>query len=451
MNRRKINISGSAIKFDPIAVSDIDLNHMLYGNYIGVQYVFQNNLGVDNLAKATRKLCEQFPALSGCLEFKTRSIIPNTCPVQFRHQTNWPGSASDYMTAGTIQARRRDFVLEPDRRTFIRGAAPVMTLCLTDFEGGGSILGIAINHVLTDAAGFHKTANHLAQIYSAFCQGAPPPDWPYSSKIPVFDFGTNRSRHDWQAQLSEFSWAKPAKIGGLSGAPMRNIVLWSMGKIASQNRLAVVLNRDQVADLKDAVLKQSGEEWISTNVAICAHFASIMARLIGRKRPSKPFRVGQLLDLRGRYFDENKDLQRDFIGNAILIHTQHTGFEPGIPNYDRKAFAKFFKKSVAELDGQSLRRRLDLIADGLRHGYTYPGLEMSDPLLAVNNQSKMPVYDIDFNGQSPDRVIPQDVGDNIMFFSAPKGGIEIYLRDILNPKRQALLQQDEWRQRIFSF
>ena len=424
---------------------------MLYGNYIGVQYVFNNNLDVDNLAKATRKLCEQFPALSGHLNFKTRSINSSKSPVHFCHQPNWPGSAADHMTAGTIQARRRDFVLEPDRRTFIRGAAPVMTLCLTDFEDGGSILGIAINHVLTDAAGFHKTAKHLAILYTAFCQASPPPDWPYKSKLGVFDFGTNRNQKDWQAQLSAFSWAKPAKISGLSGAPMRNIVLWSMGKIASQNRLAVALNRDQVAGLKDAVLKQSGEEWISTNVAISAHFASIMARLIGQKRPNKPFRVGQLLDLRGRYFDRDNDLQRNFIGNAILIHTQHTRFEPGTPNYDRKAFAKFFKKSVAELDGQSLRRRLDLIADGLRHGYTYPGLEMSDPLLAVNNQSKMQVYDIEFGGQTPARVIPQDVGDNIMFFPAQNGGIEVYLRDILNPKRQALLEQNEWQRQIFSF
>ena len=61
----------------------------------------------------------------------------------------------------------------------------------------------------------------------------------------------------------------------------------------------------------------------------------------------------------------------------------------------------------------------------------------------------MPVYNLEFGGQSPLRVIPQDVGDNIMFFPAPNGSVEIYIRDILNPKRQAKLETPKWQAQIY--
>ena len=63
----------------------------------------------------------------------------------------------------------------------------------------------------------------------------------------------------------------------------------------------------------------------------------------------------------------------------------------------------------------------------------------------------MPVYDGRFDGQKPTQIYPQDVGDNIMFFPAPDGGIDIYIRDIVNPQGQQKLLTPEWQERIFDF
>jgi len=63
----------------------------------------------------------------------------------------------------------------------------------------------------------------------------------------------------------------------------------------------------------------------------------------------------------------------------------------------------------------------------------------------------MPVYDVRFDGQKPARIYPQDVGDNIMFFSAPDGGVEIYIRDIVNPLGQQKLLTPEWQAQIYNF
>ena len=61
----------------------------------------------------------------------------------------------------------------------------------------------------------------------------------------------------------------------------------------------------------------------------------------------------------------------------------------------------------------------------------------------------MPIYDIQFDGQKPLRIYPQDVGDNIMFFPAPDDGVEIYIRDIVNPGAQTKLLEPQWQNMIF--
>ena len=71
-------------------------------------------------------------------------------------------------------------------------------------------------------------------------------------------------------------------------------------------------------------------------------------------------------------------------------------------------------------------------------------------MMCVNNQSKMRVYDIFFDGAKPQRIIPQDVGDNIMFFPMPCGGVEVYLRDVQDGSRTKLLYEPYWRNRIYA-
>ena len=448
---KRLKIPQTPGNFSDAAASGIDMNHMIYGAYLGVQYVFNDTLDANALSRAVGVLCAQFPLLTGRIDYFNKTIVRCQNPLFLSHQVNYPGSAIDHAQIGTIQTNRFDFVDEPSRRHILKGDGPLITIKLTEFSQGGSILGLAINHVITDATGFHKLTHHLAAIYRTELVGSDHPDWPFFTRLKAFEFGTNRNRNEWVRDLKIYGWSKPAKMQGVLGAPMRWMIVFGMSTIAKQNRLVISFTRDQIAQLKDTVHAESGEDWISTNVAISAHFASIMARLLASDRRHKPFRIGQLLDLRDRYFEDDRSEQSNFIGNAILIHTEKAKFPGDIKRYDRGAFARFFKKTLSEIDTQSLQHRMDLIADSLRLGYNYPGLEMSDPLLAVNNQSKMPVYDVEFGNQRPIRVIPQDVGDNIMFFPAPDGGMEIYIRDILNPTRQAKLETTQWQDRIFDF
>jgi len=305
--------------------------------------------------------------------------------------------------------------------------------------------------VLVDAAGFHRLARRLAEIYTARQQGTDLPDTQLTNRLDVFEFGTDRSKTETLTALAEAELPKPVKIKGMIGGVIRSAIIRELDKLSLNSRIVIAMNAVNIARLKQTVLIESGEDWISTNMALSAHFTRIMARLIYGEKPREEVQIGQLLDLRSRYFETSRETQAEFIGNAILIHTETARFPGGLQNTSRAALARFFKRSLTRVNADYLQQRLDLISDGLRHGYNYPGLDLKNPMIALNNQSKMPVYDLAFGTQIPLRVIPQDVGDNIMFFPTPDGGVEIYIRDILKPERQEKLLTREWQDRIFDF
>ncbi|NNC37825.1 MAG: hypothetical protein EX271_00665 [Acidimicrobiales bacterium] len=437
---------------DPVrTVSPIDENHLLYGNFLGVQYVFKDALDPECLAGALYDLFFHYPALAGVYNQTNSSIIEYSDGIKLQVIEDIRGSFTDHCKFGTVQSDRSNFVDEPNRRDVLGGKANLTSCKLSIFKDGGCNLGLAISHVLVDAAGFHLLANQLARFYTHRSNKTEAVASPAVYDLDVFTFGTDRSRSETIAALDEADLKKPMKIRGLIGGLLKNIIVKALDGMAKNNRVVIHFTANDVARLKQKVLEESSEDWISTNVALSAHFTKIMAMLMYGDKPKSKVQIGQLLDLRGRYFDQNSDQQNDYVGNAILIHTSKPEFADGIQNTSRGSLAKWFKSNLSGINADYLKTRLDLIADCLRLGYSYPGLELKDPMIALNNQSKMPVYDLEFGGNAPQRVIPQDVGDNIMFFPTPDGGIEIYIRDILNPKRQQLLLTNEWQAKIFDF
>ena len=426
----------------PKKVNFIDVNHMTYGNFIGVLYVFTHALDEDRLRSAWDRLQEELPTLSGRYDRAKQSIVSKEKSALVAQNSGL--KLEEFSARRNEQDLRAKFINEPDRKSVLAGRAPLASLTLTRLNELGSVMGLAINHVITDAGGFHKIAARLSEIYSYPAHDRPDP---FITDLAAFEFGTSRDWPNTKKELTKQGLKPPAPMTGVKGFLPYNLILWSMKKITAQQRLHIHLSADQVQKLKATALEESGEDWISTNAALCAHFAAIMIQLIHKGSPEKSIRMGQLLDLRSRYFDDPSNLQNRFIGNAILIHTELAQLE----HYDRGSLTRFFKTMAGGLTPEFVRSRLDVISDSLRHGRTYPGLEMSTPLLAVNNQTKMPVYDIDFDDVKPIQVIPQDVGDNIMFFPASDGGVDVFIRDILNPKRQAKLDTPEWQARIFDF
>ena len=429
------------------SVSPIDENHLLYGNFIGLQYIFEKGLDVAALKKAIDLLTSQFPALSGRYQASSSGIKPSkkAAPLNIYRS---PKSIAEIIHA----PERPNALHQPKRRSVLRGRAPLSTFTLTEFEDGGMILGIAISHVLTDAAGFHLLIRHLSEIYTAILSKKTPPEFPFTAHLDVFEFGTGQSKQASLTRLAQRGLPKPLPIKGLLGGFIKALIIKAMDKSVQDNPpIRLLFSPKHITQLKQSVLSKSGEDWISTNTALCAHFTSIIAKLSYGDNLKPEMQIGQLLDLRGRYFKDNIQAQSRYIGNAILIHIDKAEFPEGLQKTSRGALARYFKDRQSKTTPQDIQDKLNLLADCLRHGFTNPELDVKNPIISLNNQSKMPVYDIDFGRQTPLRIIPQDVGDNIMFFPAPNGGIEIYIRDIVNPLRQRDLLTPKWQKQIFDF
>lgn len=437
------------------AVSPIDENHLLYGNFIGLQYVFDNGLDVETLSQSVSELVSQFPALGGTYDAEFGEVTSS--PKAKSLSLYPPAPLAVHSVRSTLKealnlSEPPRFVSQPKRRDVLRGKAPLSTFTLTTFEGGGMIFGVAISHLLTDAAGYHLMMQHLAKIYTARQSGEAPPDFPFATHLDVFEFGTERPKAEILNTLKQRGLPKPIPIKGLVGGFIKSLIIKAMDKSLSGNPpIAIHFSPDDVTRLKQTVLAESGEDWISTNVALCAHFTSIMAKLSYGDDLKHNMQIGQLLDLRNRYFEADSKSQSAYVGNAILIHIENAAFPKGLQKTSRGDLAQYFKQRQAKTDAYDIKNRLDLLADCLRYGYTNPELDVKNPIISLNNQSKMAVYDLSFGGQYPSRIYPQDVGDNIMFFPAANGGIDIHIRDIVNPLRQRDLLTSDWQTIIFDF
>ena len=429
------------------SVNPIDENHLLYGNFIGLQYIFHDPISAKSLTTAIEILTTQFPALSGHYCAKSRGIKAAAKPVTLE-LISTSKSVDDILTA----SQRPNFINEPNRQNVVKGRAPLSTFTLTQFSGGGIILGVAISHILSDAAGIHMLMQHLSNIYDAIENGNTPPEFPFVTKLDTFKFGTTRTKAESVAAIKKRDLPKPIPIKGLIGQFIKPLIIKAMDKSLSENSpVKLHFTSDDIARLKETVLRESKEDWISTNVALCAHFTRLISKLSYGDDIKNEMQIGQILDLRGRYFKTDPQAQSRFLGNAILIHIDKAKFPKGLQNTPRGALAKYFKQRQAKTSSEDVETRLNLLSDCLRHGYTNPELDVKKPIIALNNQSKIPAYDLTFGGQHPAHIFPQDVGDNIMFFPAHNGGIDIYIRDIVNPKRQVKLRHQDWQTQIFDF
>lgn len=428
-------------------VTGIDENHLLYGNYIGLQYAFKTNLNTEILAASVSILVHQFPAIAGVYCSKTHSVRRSTNAVALN------ATHQDITLGQALKASERpQFVFQPARTEVLRGQAPLSSFTLTHFKCGGVIFGAAISHLFTDAAGHLKIMKHLADIYTALIQDNPPPAFPLTRGINVFNFGTLRTKAQTLLALKARGLPKPIPISGILGSFIKPLIIRAMDKSLELNPpIAFHFSKDDVARLKSSVLRESGEAWISTDIALCAHFTAIIAKLSFAETLKTEMQIGQLHDLRNRYFEEESETQSNLVGNAILIHIERAYFPHGLQKTSRGDLGSYFKNRKAKVGKDDIQTRLDLLADCLRHGYTNPELDVKNPIISLNNQSKIRVYDVKFDGQHPADIIPQDVGDNIMFFPAKDGGIKIYIRDIVNPLRQQNLLEPKWQKQVFDF
>lgn len=420
--------------------SALDLNYINTGNVIAIAYVFAQALNAGGVKNAVQALVTRFPALAGRIDIKNCCLHPGPAFVPLTHTQN-EARVSDFEPAGKNIRCRRDFADEPKRSDVIRGRAPLMSVRLTSLSCGGSVLGITISHGLVDAKGFHTIVGWLSDVIA----GKEARSVRFGGQESHFE--TGRPVSEWKKSIEDCDQDMPPRMKGIGGGGFKLLMEKGLDRIRAQEREMIYFSKPHITKLKEAVLRETSLDWISTHNVISAHILHVLIAL-QFSRKSRMLGIGNVVNVRGRI--NNADLSEDFVGNALYIMISKIQAGRPISSLSRAEIAHHLHDAFLQMDARHIERRMANIADSLAAGFGYPGLNLLKPIMAVNNQIKFDVYAADFGCGQPIRVIPQDVGDHVMIFPSREGGAEIYMRDFTSMRRQKKMLTPFWQSRFHS-
>ncbi len=422
-------------------LSALDLSYAGSGNAIGLGYIFEHDLDSLRLLTSLQTLASKFPALAGRLDVSNKRVSSEIGSFPFTHVKDFPGRYSDLTDPKANITIRTDFVPEPSLKSAIAGKAPLMSVKLTSFKQGGSILGVSVNHALMDAWGFHQLMRQWADIFT----GKPTNNLTMGHDL--YKFRTSRNASEWRTELQNQGVNIPTNYNRFAGRNLLRFLNYMVNVYKLRGREMFHFSADQIQTIKTQVHTESGLDWISTNMALSAHILNAIIPLQMPKK-SKSLGIGNVINIRGRIRKDSQFAQNNFAGNALYIKIDHSNFDRPVRALARGDIARLLRQSYDAMSENHIETTMANIVDGLELGYGYPGLSITDPIMAINNQSKFDVYNVDFGVGRPVRILPQDVGDHIMIFPASDGGAEVYIRDFGGLKRQKKLLEPFWTDRI---
>jgi len=424
-------------------------NYVLYASSIGVQYVFEKTVDLELFKSALQQFLEEFPALSGVANFKTWQVERSEKGVPIQIEKEYPGGAKDHATIGKTQGQRWNFVNEPARSQVEKGKGNLFAIKITNFQEGGCIVGLTMNHALSDATGHHLIAHRFSDYFKAVQNGQAVGGTPLVPLLAELQFGTKRTKKETLAALKANKVKKPLKVKGFPWTLVKKLITSTLDGAKRKDREIIHYSAAHLDKLKEKVKEESGLNWVSTNLAVGAHICEVMGQIQFGKKPAKQVQISNLFNMRNRYFNQEDERQKRYCGNAMYIHNVLHDFPEGMQHAGRGAIAKKVKTTFDAVSTESVKRNMDLVVDCLKYDYTYPGLDAMKPIMGINNQSKIPAYGVDFGAGELLRVIPQDVGDHILMFGDKEGGMEVYLRDVFKAKNTKRILEAEWQDRFY--
>lgn len=270
-----------------------------------------------------------------------------------------------------------------------RRSRPLLIVKLTQLKGGGSALGVAIDHTLADG---WSAANFL-RSWSQVHRGE-----------PILAFSHERGRLDelgaegapGAAHHSDYfcvvsRWQKLAffaRLIGGAGQLEARIVRLPAGEV---ERLKAAVN---------AELAPSGG-WASTSDAVNAYVWKRLAEL--RNRPADSIEIfGLLSDVRARLAPE---VAANYFGNAV------TNTRPSLPAgaVRSQSLGELSRRIRAARDENTRAKLCTEIAflracrESGRSGQVMPRLmrECFESSILLNDYSKLPFYEVDFGSGTP--------------------------------------------------
>ncbi|MDI5964942.1 acyltransferase [Streptantibioticus silvisoli] len=405
--------------------------------YTPLTFFFRETLDGAALRDSLSRVLRNYPPLAGRLSRDADgglSVVCDDAGARFTEASS-PDPMLDYGPQLRTEPVVGQFLREVGPFRVIDRDTPLLKVRLTQMRGGGSILGVVINHSLADGA---STVAFL-ENWSREHLGLPYP-------TPCHD----RGLLDGLGKLAEDD--ETARDRAFIAVP-RWRHLAAMARLGLK-RLATVATRFSAAELAAmketalAGLPDSGS-WVSTNDALTAHLWQVLGDL--RDRPADAMEwLGLIVGAHSRLGDA---LPADYWGNCVSNNWTSTS-----AGELRSQPLGTVARSIREgLEANTTAKIRDEIAFLNAHRHlgvsrrvmSVRAAEVFDTSITVNNWSQFPLYRIDLGSgtafwyEFPDLPIPTV---HIAPTPGDDGGRDVYLCVSLPHAEE--LRTPAWQERL---
>ncbi|MCQ2306704.1 MAG: hypothetical protein MJ000_03950 [Bacteroidales bacterium] len=372
-------------------------------------WIYNKKLDTELMSEKLSVLLEKYPFLAGRLKSADGISCSNEgCPFDVVERP-------DLIIKVALKSLHiyDDFSQELIVKDFKTGKSAPITFRVTNLRDG-AVLGVQVAHICVDG----HTLYRMLHEWALLCQGK---DVDIQQKtqleFPEIEF---MSKSQTAAILERKNWTK------LGFKDIFKMMFYGMSQNSKASCTPLLINGDKIRQLKAFAFRKTGVR-IGTNALLSAIVLKTNM-ILNEFNGEKDYSLVTVTDLRGRY----RNIAVDFIGNAsnnIVTNSLKEG-------YDIFEIAKLIQVNVNDhienKDGM-MDERIDLSLNALKYklpyvGFDLPGMNAKTPTtLYVNDQRKMPVYDLNFGSGKPVIAIPNDLPDMVKIWPVNDGKESVLL------------------------
>ncbi|MEU6392310.1 acyltransferase [Streptomyces sp. NPDC046939] len=352
-------------------------------------FFYRQTLDADAVEDSLRRTLAHYPLLTGRLERDADGGLSVACDdagavfAVARSDRPMP----DYGPDRPARADLRRYLHSVNAFRVVGHDTPLLAVKVTHMRGGGSVLGVSINHAVVDGGGYLDFLLHWSRTHAGEERPAAPYDRslldgladgvPPAPDDPQYDVITGRQKFGF---------------------------IWKVNAGARRMRtLTVRFTADEVLGLRETARAGQGsdQQAASSGDALGAHLWRVLGALRDRE-PDAQERLGIVVGLRAVLKDRLPD---GYWGNAVsnttatlpartlreepLAHTAtalRTALDRVTPDRVRQ--------EAAYLEAQRTRGRSGRV-------FSRMALDAFEDTVALNNSSRLPVYAVEFGAGRP--------------------------------------------------
>jgi hypothetical protein len=379
-------------------------------------WVFDTQLDVGLMKEALAKTLSYYPHLAGRMISQAGVTLTN-------EGVRFVSAAEPELTVEEVLERNdanniSDFSIGINAGRFSKGLDSPLSVKVTRLKNG-TVLGVQCSHACMDGDSFYTLVYNWGQICRNEAFDIPLLDQsllPAAEDRPVAEIKAAAFEAGW-IKVSLFSFVRllPAVFSGV--IKKRSKPYW--------------ISAETINRLKEQVLKTTGIQG-STNLVLAALITKECLELYKHQEDTRCSFV-TVVNTRKRL----AGVPSTYAGNSSLsIATP--AFPAGTSFADIATMIEETLKPVRQSPSLKLMALMKLNLNSMKYKLPFAPFDIfgmfarKPTVFYLNNFTNLHIYDINFGSGEPVRVIPHDLGDQIIIWPAPpaKGGVEVYFSGV---------------------